>query len=102
MSALRRIHLCSAVLSIALVAPVGAQNVTGMPTFVDVLGLALVGGVAISPDGADVAYTVRTTDWDGNGYDTEIWIARDGGDPFQLTRTPDGGSTSPQWSPDGR
>ncbi len=82
-------------------AHLAAQDLPDMPTFQEVLSLESVRGVAISPDGARVAYTVRSTDWDENGYDTEIWLAADG-DPFQLTRTADGSSTSPQWSPDGR
>ena len=77
------------------------QDLPDMPTFQEVLSLQSVRGVAISPDGARVAYTVRSTDWEENGYDTEIWLAAEG-EPFQLTRTADGGSTSPQWSPDGR
>ncbi|MEJ2204455.1 MAG: S9 family peptidase [Gemmatimonadota bacterium] len=83
-------------------APSGAQDVEGMPSFHDVLSLQSVGGVAISPDGSTVAYPVRSTEWDHNRFDTEIWLAPAGGEPYQLTRTPDGGSGSPQWSPDGR
>lgn len=81
--------------------PLAGQELPDMPSFQDVLSLESVGGVSISPDGARVAYTVRSTDWEENGYDTEIWLAADGA-PFQLTRTADGSSTSPQWSPDGR
>jgi dipeptidyl aminopeptidase/acylaminoacyl peptidase len=82
--------------------PTGAQDLEGMPSFRDVLSLQSVGGVAVSPDGSAVAYTVRSTDWDENGYDTEIWLAPSEGPPFQLTRTAEGSSGSPQWSPDGR
>jgi dipeptidyl aminopeptidase/acylaminoacyl peptidase len=82
-------------------AHLAGQELPDTPTFQEVLSLESVGGVAISPDGARVAYTVRSTDWEENGYDTEIWLAADG-EPFQLTRTADGSSTSPQWSPDGR
>jgi dipeptidyl aminopeptidase/acylaminoacyl peptidase len=87
----------------ALAAPTRAQEpeVPG-PSFEDIMNLEDIGSAAISPDGGAIAYTVRTTDWDENGYDTEIWLARDGEQPFQLTRTKDGGSSSPQWSPDGR
>ncbi len=79
----------------------GAQDEANVPSFEDVLSLESVGGVEISPDGERVAYTVRSTDWDENGYDTEIWIAAADGDSFQLTRTADGSSMSPRWSPDG-
>ena len=71
------------------------------PTFAQVLSLQQAGAPAISPDGRSVAYTVRTTEWSENRYDTEIWLARDGAPPFQLTRTAKGSSTAPRWSPDG-
>lgn len=72
------------------------------PSFKDVLSLKSVGSPHISPDGKSVVYTVRSVEWEENRYDTEIWLARNGEEPFQLTRTKDGGSTSPLWSPDGR
>ncbi len=55
-----------------------------------------------SPKGDRIAFTVRTTDWKENRFDTEIWLARGGEAPFQLTRTERGSSTGPRWSPDGR
>lgn len=67
----------------------------------DVVSLETAGGVAVAPDGSAVAYTVRSTDWDENRYDVEIWLARRGQEPFQLTRTADGSSNTPRWSPDG-
>ncbi|HEY8967995.1 MAG TPA: hypothetical protein VIM64_02855 [Puia sp.] len=66
------------------------------------LSLQSAGGVVLSPDGAFAAYTVSTTDWKDNSYVNEIWIARKGQKPFQLTRTPKSGSSSPVWSPDSR
>ena len=71
------------------------------PSLEDIISLRNAGSPAISPDGKHVAFTMRTTDWKNNRYDTEIWLSRDGGDPFQLTRTDDGSSSNPQWSPDG-
>ncbi|HKK08742.1 MAG TPA: S9 family peptidase, partial [Gemmatimonadota bacterium] len=79
-----------------------AQDVRGAPSFRDVLSLRFAGSVAIAPDGRSVAYEVRGADWAANRYDTEIWLARPGGAPFQLTRTAGGSSTDPAWSPDGR
>ena len=98
-------------LSAALLA--GAALLTGVApatgqegverSFRDVLSLESVGEPAISPDGRSVAYTVRSTDWESNDYDTEIWLWTAGADgPWQATRTADGSSTSPAWSPDGR
>jgi dipeptidyl aminopeptidase/acylaminoacyl peptidase len=73
------------------------------PSFRDVVSLRSVGSPAMSPDGRAVAYTVRTTEWEENGYDTEIWLWREGaGEAVQVTRTAGGSSTAPAWSPDGR
>jgi dipeptidyl aminopeptidase/acylaminoacyl peptidase len=72
------------------------------PAFKDVLSLKSVGNPVISPDGKDILFTVTQADWDKNKYDTEIWLSRDGGDPFPLTQTTDESSNSPSWSPDGR
>lgn len=72
------------------------------PSFEETIALRNVGGPAISPDGKTIAFTVRTTDWKNNRYDNEIWIIRDGEEPFQLTRTANGSSGSPDWSPDGK
>ena len=72
------------------------------PAFKDVLSLKSVGSPVISPSGKDILFTVSQADWDKNKYDTEIWLSRDGGAPFQLTQTTDESSDSPSWSPDGR
>ncbi len=72
------------------------------PSFKDIFDLRGIGAAVISPDGQTIAYTVRSTDWEENGYDTEIWLVSPGEEPFQLTRTQDGSSTSPAWAPDGR
>jgi dipeptidyl aminopeptidase/acylaminoacyl peptidase len=72
------------------------------PSFKDVLSLKSAGDPVISPNGKDILFTVTQPDWDKNRYDTEIWLSRDGGDPFQLTQTTDESSNSPSWSPDGR
>jgi len=71
------------------------------PSFEDIMNLRDVGSAVISPDGQTIVYTVSSTDWDENGYDTEIWLVRSGEEPFQLTWTKDGSSTNPEWSPDG-
>jgi dipeptidyl aminopeptidase/acylaminoacyl peptidase len=97
------IALTGAAVILALTgADAAAQDIDGVGTFKEALSMESVGGVAISPDGSTVAYTVRRTVWEDNGYDTEIWIARAGGEPYQLTRTAEGSSGSPSWSPDGR
>jgi dipeptidyl aminopeptidase/acylaminoacyl peptidase len=88
-----------------LFAPAGvfAQGSVPSPSFEQVISLRSVGGVAISPDGRSVVFGVRTADWQGNRFDNEFWIAREGEpQPFQLTRTDKGSSGPARWSPDGR
>jgi dipeptidyl aminopeptidase/acylaminoacyl peptidase len=79
--------------------PVSAQEVG--PPFESLLSVESVGNFAISPNGRGVVYEVRSTDWEGNRYHTDLWLA--GGDttPFRLTRSTKG-SSRPAWSPDGR
>lgn len=71
------------------------------PSFEEMISLRRPGAVRISPDGKHVAFTVRTTDWGKNRYDSEIWLSKNGATPFQLTRTKDGSSGAPIWSPNG-
>src|SRR5258708_5439884 len=66
------------------------------------ISLRQAGSAIISPDGGSIAYTVTSTNWKENSYDAEIWLSRKGAPSFQLTHTPKGGSTSPQWSPDSK
>ncbi len=88
--------------SLCLSAPLTAQQpeIPG-PSFEDIMSLTDIGSAVIAPDGETVAFTVRSADWEDNVYDTEIWLVRSGEEPLQLTRTDDGSSTDPAWSPDG-
>jgi dipeptidyl aminopeptidase/acylaminoacyl peptidase len=79
-----------------------AQSSVPGPSFEQVISLRSAAGASISPDGRSVVFGVRTTEWQGNRFDTELWIARDGEQPFQLTRTDKGNSGSARWSPDGK
>lgn len=76
-----------------------AQHV---PSFEEVISLRSVGGVTLSADGNTIAYTVQTTDWNENRFDTEIWLSKNGSAPFQVTYTPKNSSTNPAFSPDGQ
>ena len=86
----------------ALLLAAQAAFAQATPSMKQWLSLRSVGAPAISPDGGSVAYTVTTTDWENNRYDTEIWMARAGVAPIQLTVTEKESSTTPRWSPDGR
>lgn len=73
-----------------------------VPTFEEVISLRTINAVTISPDGKAIAYTVQTTDWNENRYDTEIWLWREGSEPFQLTNNTRNSSMAPRFSPDGK
>lgn len=71
------------------------------PSFEEVMSLRSAGTPVISPDGRHVLFSVNTTDWENNRFDSEIWISKNGDTPFQLTNTLKGSSSNYQWSPDG-
>ncbi|MGC9343684.1 MAG: S9 family peptidase [Bacteroidales bacterium] len=79
-----------------------AQTEKIVPSFEQVLSLKRAGTPVISPNGNHMLFTVTQTDWEENRYDTEIWISKSGNEAFQLTNNPEGSSSSPQWSPDGK
>lgn len=56
----------------------------------------------ISPDGKTIVYTVGSTDWSNNNYDSELWMMREDLAPLQLTRTVKGSSFAARFSPDSR
>jgi dipeptidyl aminopeptidase/acylaminoacyl peptidase len=66
------------------------------------VSLKSVSSPVISPDGKTIVYTTTSTDWANNEYDTELWMARNGEAPIQLTRTSKGGSNTADFTPDGK
>ncbi|MEP2670696.1 MAG: hypothetical protein ABJH04_16955 [Cyclobacteriaceae bacterium] len=72
------------------------------PSFEEVISLRSVGNPVISTDGKNVAFTVRSTDWEQNEFDNEIWISKNGSQAFQATYVTKGSSSSPVFSPDGK
>ena len=72
------------------------------PDFKDVISLRSASSPRVSPDGSAVLYTLREADWEANRFDTEIWLAREGEEPFPLTRTKENSSSDARWSPDGQ
>lgn len=55
----------------------------------------------VSPDGKWIAYTISVPDLEDNSFKSDIWlIPATGGEPMQLTRSPES-DYSPRWSPDG-
>jgi dipeptidyl aminopeptidase/acylaminoacyl peptidase len=91
---------CPLALALLLTASGAAAQAPQVPTFDQIIELKRPGGVAISPDGKRVAFTVNETNWEDNAFETEIFLAAPGGEPVQLTRAKKS-SQSPAWSPDG-
>ena len=66
----------------------------------DLTDLSVPEQPALSPDGAQLAYVLRTTDRAADRTLRNLWrVAVSGGEPQQLTRGD--GDSSPTWSPDG-
>ena len=83
-------------------AAASAHAQSRVPTIDQLIELKRPGGVALSPDGTKVIFTVNETNWDDNAYETELFIVdTKGGSPLQLTRAKKS-SSAPAWSPDGK
>lgn len=71
------------------------------PSIDDLINLKRVGSPSISPDGRQVAFTIRETNWEENAYETEIWVGDTAtGQSRQVTNARKS-SMQPSWSPDG-
>ncbi|MEO7157657.1 MAG: S9 family peptidase [Vicinamibacterales bacterium] len=96
-----RLRLVAVAIGIVLAAVHASTQAQSGPSIDDVINLKRVGSPAISPNGQQVAYTVRETNWDENAYETEIWIAdTTTGKSRQLTNARKS-SSAPAFSPDG-
>jgi len=82
---------------LAVGAPAAAKGLT----IEDMLAMRRISDPAVSPDGKQVAFTVRDTDVDANRGRSDIWLAASDGSAIkQLTTHPEN-DTDPQWSADG-
>ena len=79
----------------------GAQKNASV-SFEKWVSLKNVSNPLISPDGRTVVFTVTSTDWANNAYDSELWMSRDGETPIQLTRTQKNSSFGYRFTPDSR
>ena len=66
------------------------------------LSLKQAGSPVISPNGKYIVYSVTSTDWSSNGYDSELWLSKEGEEPIQLTRTNKGSSSAAAFTPDNK
>lgn len=98
---MRRLLVISGVFGLCLGVSVVrlAAQAPAAPSIDDLLNLKRVGAPAISPDGRQVAFTIRETNWEENAYETELWLGGSGA-LRQLTNSKKS-SLQPAWSPDG-
>jgi dipeptidyl aminopeptidase/acylaminoacyl peptidase len=69
----------------------------------DYYQLAAVSEPAFSPDGERIAYPVSRNDKKSDESSSDLWsVAWSGGEPRQLTRTPDSSESEPQYGQDGK
>ncbi len=70
----------------------------------DIFRIAMIGDVAISPDGATVCFVQTRLDRPENAYLSELWVVPTGGEVGEARRFTHGPRTvaQPRWSPDGR
>jgi len=100
----KRILLCGILLQ-AFLTQAQQMTATGSLTgpsvsFEKWLSLSQIGTVVLSPNGANIAYTVTSTDWKDNSYDAKIWVSRGTQTPFQCSnpRTMTKRKNIPCWS----
>jgi dipeptidyl aminopeptidase/acylaminoacyl peptidase len=95
---MKRIFFIAVVLSSATL--FGQKNAS--VSFEKWISLKGVGGPVISPDGKTIVYNMSSTDWANNTYDNELWMAKDGETPLQLTRTHKNSTGNAAFTPDGK
>ncbi len=92
--------MLSFALALALAAPL-PQSATHAFSVEDMLAMQRVSGPAVSPDGTQVAFTLRTTDVAANRGRTDVWVAPTaGGTPRRVTAH-EASDSSPVWAADG-
>ena len=68
----------------------------------DLLALDRIADARVSPDGARVVYTRRTTDLEQNRGRKDLWVVDlKGGEPVQISRNPEN-EDAPRWLPDSK
>src|SRR5512135_2840263 len=89
-------------IAFVLLSAATAAAASSTPSIDQILSMKSVSRPRVSPDGRQVAYVVRETDWKGNAYVTQLWVANvESGHAIQLTRGKKS-AEMPEWSPDGR
>jgi dipeptidyl aminopeptidase/acylaminoacyl peptidase len=104
-----KLRLGVAIVSLAIVTPLGAQNAappvaprTRAITEKDLFDFIWVANPQLSPDGTRVAFTRVNVDEKRTGYETSIWTVDTTGGESPIRMTNGKHDAQPQWSPDGK
>ena len=102
-------RLVVAIISLVLVAPLGAQNPappvasrTRAITDKDLFDFVWVTNPQLSPDGTHVAFTRVNVDEKRTGYETSIWMVATSSRELPVRMTNGKHDAQPRWSPDGK
>jgi len=68
----------------------------------DMLAMERISEPQVSPDGARVVFTVRTTDLEANGGKTDLWLVGADGTGLRRLTSHSEADHNPRWTPDGR
>jgi dipeptidyl aminopeptidase/acylaminoacyl peptidase len=97
MPSMQRTLIAAALAAFIVPAAAGPRGFTAM----DLNSLARISEPRISPDGRQVVYTLRETDFAADRGRSDLWLVdAAGGDPRRLTSSEEN-DTAPDWSPDG-
>ena len=102
---LRAQRLITAIAIFALfpLVPAGATENPQPFAPADLLAVRGVSDPQVSPDGAWVAFVVRTNDLEEDRATSDLWmVSWDGARTLQLTYTAEDSESHPRWSPDNR
>ena len=96
---LKSVGLLAAALFVSTSNPAQARPFTAK----DLAMIERVGEARLSPDGAWIAYNLRSTDWDGNRSTNSLVLVRSsGGSAGPAVVSNERGGTNPRWAGDGR
>ncbi|MCH9035580.1 MAG: PD40 domain-containing protein, partial [Planctomycetes bacterium] len=68
----------------------------------DLVDMDRIGDFKVSPDGTAIVFEKRVVDLDENKLKADLWLVRIDGTGLRRLTSHEKGSSSPQWSPDGK
>jgi dipeptidyl aminopeptidase/acylaminoacyl peptidase len=87
----------------ALLLPIGALPAATHPFGVDdMLAMQRVSDIRVSPDGTQVAFTLRTTDLEANRGRKDVYVSALERPALRRLTTHEANDSTPSWAPDGR